>query len=150
MLRKANTQDANSIRELINTTDKESQLLPRSLNDIYENLRDFSVFELEGSICGCCALHITWGELGEIRSLVVNSAQRGKYIGTNLVEHALEEARQLKLKKVFALTTKPNFFQKLGFEEIDKAELPHKIWTDCVQCVQFPECNEIAMIKEID
>lgn len=149
MIRKAVIQDVPGIQKLINDRAKEGFLLPRSLNEIYDNLRDFSVYEEEKIIYGCAALHVTWEDLAEIRSLVVHESRQGRGIGKQLAECCIEEAKQLKIKKIFLLTEKPEFFGKLGFVGIDKALLPHKIWNECVQCVQFPDCNELAMIKEI-
>lgn len=150
MIRKAVVQDVPGIQKLINDRAKEGFLLPRSLSEIYENLRDFSIYEDEKTIFGCAALHVTWENLAEIRSLVVHQSRQGRGIGKQLVECCMEEAKQLKVKRVFLLTEKPEFFGKLGFASIDKAQLPHKIWNECVQCVQFPDCNELAMIKELE
>jgi len=149
MIRKANIQDVQSIQELINERAKAGDVLPRSLNAIYENLRDFSIYEDKKKVYGCISIHVTWQDLAEIRSLVVHQSRQGKGIGHQLVEYCIKEAKELKVKKVFLLTEKPEFFKKLGFTRIDKSLLPHKIWNDCVQCVHFPDCNELAMIKEL-
>ncbi len=142
--------DVVRIQELINACAKSGgTVLPRSLNNIYESLRDFFVYEEAGSFCGCCALHITWEGLAEIRSLVVHPARQGKGIGTELAGIACAEAKAMGVNTVFLLTASPDFFAKLGFEQVDKAQLPHKIWSDCVHCVQFPNCNEVAMKKNI-
>ncbi len=148
-LRKTNILDAKAIQSLINESAKAQEVLPRSLNDIYENIRDFFVFFKNDKIAGCCALHIAWEDLAEIRSLVVESESRGQGIGRELVEACVKEARDLKIKKLFLLTRKPDFFKKFGFDEIEKSLLPHKIWNDCTCCVLFPDCNEIAMMKEL-
>ena len=148
-IRKTNILDAKAIQSLINKSAKAQEVLPRSLNDIYENIRDFFVFFKDDKIAGCCALHIAWEDLAEIRSLVVKDESRGQGIGRELVEACVKEARDLKIKKLFLLTRKPDFFKKFGFGEIQKSLLPHKIWNDCTCCVQFPDCNEIAMMKEL-
>jgi len=98
---------------------------------------------------GAASLHIVWEDLAEIRSLVVSEEYQGKGIGAKLVEACLKEAKELGIPKVFVLTTSPNFFKKLGFIEINKQELPQKVWADCIRCSKFPECDEIPMIKEI-
>ena len=124
-------------------------MLSRSLSELYEAIRDFHVFESGGAVVGTVCLHICWEDLAEVRSLAVAAGQEGQGIGRRLVETCLEEARQLGLKRVFALTYKPGFFGKLGFREIEKSELPQKIWGDCMKCVKFPECDEIAMIIDL-
>ncbi|MCG2711861.1 MAG: N-acetyltransferase [Candidatus Omnitrophica bacterium] len=147
-IRKTNILDAKAIQSLINESGKAQEVLPRSINDIYEHIRDFFVFSKNKKIIGCCALHIAWEDLAEIRSLVVKSGSRGNGIGRELIVACLKEARELKIKKLFLLTGKPDFFRKFGFYEIEKSLLPHKIWSDCTSCVLFPDCNEIAMIRE--
>ncbi len=150
MIRKINVKDARAVQALINKNSKQYAVLPRSLNDIYENLRDFFIYQEGENILGCCALHITWDNLAEIRSLSVDESIREKGVGSQLVDACCAEAKQLKVKKVFLLTAKPEFFNKFGFKIIDKAELPHKIWSDCLNCIQFPDCNEEAMAQEIE
>ncbi len=149
MIRKANIKDVHRIQELINIYAKAGQVLPRSLNEIYENLRDIVVFEEKQIIYGCCSLHITWEDLAEIRSLVVHESKQGQRIGRKLVEYCINEAKTLRIDKVFLLTEKPEFFRKLKFKQIDKSLLPHKIWNDCVHCIHFPNCNELAMARQI-
>ncbi len=149
VLRKAKPKDMVRVHELINLYAKEGLLLPVSLNSLYDNVRDFWVFEVDGKIVGCSALHITWEDLAEIRSLAVEPSFRGKGIGKKLVEACLEEARSLEIKRVFVLTYQVEFFKKLGFGEIEKGLLPHKVWTDCLNCPKFPNCDETAMIKEL-
>jgi len=124
-------------------------MLPRSLNELYENIRDFFVFEQGGKITACCALHVCWQDLGEIKSLAVLKARQGQGIGKKLLKACLEDAKKLRLKKIFALTYKPLYFKHFGFRDIPKSNLPHKIWTDCIKCVKFPNCNESALIKEL-
>jgi len=151
MIRKAKLSDVKYIYKLILHFSKKGEVLPRPLVEIYENLRDFYVCEYKDLIIGVCALHICWEDLAEIRSLVVSEEYQKKGIGTNLVEACLKEAKELEIPKVFVLTRVPMFFQKLGFEEVSKQELPHKIWADCIKCSKFPsECDEIAMLKRIN
>lgn len=144
MIRCARISDAKAIHQLLLGYAQQGQLLGRSLVDIYDALRDFHVFEEAGEIIGVGALQICWEDLAEIRSLAVKPGLAGRGIGRQLVEACLEEARELGLKRVFALTYQPAFFQRLGFTEIEKSDLPHKIWTDCIHCVKFPDCDEIA------
>ncbi|RLA86672.1 MAG: N-acetyltransferase [Deltaproteobacteria bacterium] len=150
MIRKAKIAEAKTIQKLINSFAKEGKLLPRSLSEIYDNLRDFFVFEEDGRILGVCALHICWEDLAEIRSLAVQEDAGRKGVGRQLVEACLEEAKELGVKKVFLLTYIPSFFRKLGFSEVDKATLPHKIWGDCLRCPKFPHCDEVALLKTLE
>lgn len=121
-------------------------MIPRSLNELYETVRDFLVCEIDGTVCGVCALHIMWEDLAEIRSLAVERRYQGRGIGTDLVKRCLREAKLLGIDKVFALTYHPDFFKKLGFQDVDKSVLPQKIWGDCVRCPRFPECDENAVM----
>ncbi|AEH44685.1 GCN5-related N-acetyltransferase [Thermodesulfatator indicus DSM 15286] len=151
MIRKARLKDARDIHRLIVHFSKTGQVLPRPLAEIYENIREFFVFAPEGKdlIAGACALHICWEDLAEIRSLVVSEEYQGEGVGVNLVKACLEEARDLGVPKVFVLTNAPDFFRKLHFKDIEKTELPHKVWADCVKCPKFPECDEEALILEL-
>jgi amino-acid N-acetyltransferase len=146
MIRKARIDDVKEIQSLINHYAEQGQMLPRSLNELYEDLRDFSIFEDGSVIAGVCALHISWEGLAEVRSLAVRRDHAGKGIGAELVRHCLVEADALGAKRVFVLTYQEGFFRKLGFSTVDKKELPHKIWTDCLNCVKFPDCDEAALI----
>ncbi|RUM28508.1 MAG: N-acetyltransferase [Aquifex sp.] len=149
MLRKATVKDAKKIYELLNDYAKKGLLLPRSLNSIYENIRDFWVYEVDGQIVGCVALHVMWEDLAEIRSLAVKDELRGEGIGKELVKKAIEEAWELGVNRVFSLTYVKDFFKKFGFIEIDKSILPHKVWGECVNCVKFPNCDEEAVLLEL-
>ncbi len=124
-------------------------MLPRSLNELYENIRDFFVYIEGKNIYGCCALHVDWEDLGEIKSLAVARSKRGKGIGGKLLAHCLKDAKGLKIKRVFALTYVPEFFEIFAFKTVSKKELPHKIWSECIKCMYFPNCKEIAMMREI-
>jgi len=149
MIRKATIDDIKEIQELINFYAKQDRMLPRSLNELYENIRDFFVYEEKGKILGCCGLHVAWENLAEIKSLAVDESQQKKGIGAMLAKQALEDAKKLKVKRVFALTYAPSFFEKLGFKKIEHAELPHKIWSECIKCVKFPDCAENALAMDI-
>ncbi|HEX9920913.1 MAG TPA: N-acetyltransferase [Candidatus Methylomirabilis sp.] len=150
MIRKARLSDVKEIQRLVNFYADRGEMLPCSLSELYERVRDFYVFEDRGEIVGVSALHLSWEDLAEIRSLAVKEPYIRRGIGTDLVKACLEEAGSLGIRRVFVLTYKPNFFQHLGFRPVDKSQLPHKIWTDCIKCVKFPECDEIAMIQELD
>ncbi|MFO0753686.1 MAG: N-acetyltransferase [Thermodesulfovibrionales bacterium] len=145
-IRRAKTADVKDIHKFVNEFAKNEEMLPRALNDLYESVRDFFIYEEAGEMKGICALRVVWEDLAEVRSLAVRLESRGSGIGTALVKRCLRDARELGIKKVFALTYLPEFFEKAGFKRIDKAKLPHKIWGDCLKCPKFPECNEHAVI----
>ena len=149
-IRKAKITDVREIQKLIERSAKKGEMLPRSLAELYDNLRDYYVFLEDGqeAIIGTCAMHICWEDLAEVRSLVVQEECQHRGIGSKLIEACLSEAISLGLYRIFALTYKPEFFHKHGFKVVDKAALPHKIWADCVKCVKFPECDEIAVLFE--
>lgn len=147
--RKAKIADIKTIHKLVNEFGKKGEMLPRSLNDLYENIRDIIVCEDRDDIIGVCALHIMWEDLAEIRSLAVRSEAQGAGLGKRLVKVCIDEARKLGIKKVFALTYHPGFFEKIGFREIDKAKLPQKIWGECMRCPKFPDCDETAVIMNL-
>jgi amino-acid N-acetyltransferase len=150
MLRKARIKDIRDIQKLLTYYANRGEMLSRSLSELYESVRDFYVIEEDGKLLGACALHIMWEDLAEIRSVAVAEEVGRKGLGTKLVTACLDEAHELGLKKVFCLTYKPNFFGKFGFRVVDKSELPHKVWRDCINCVKFPDCDEIAMIMDME
>ncbi len=142
-------KDVQDIQKLVNSHAEKGEMLPRSLGDICDNIRDFFVHEEDSVILGCCALHVTWVDLAEIKSLAVADEAQGKGMGRELLDACLEDARRLVIKKVFALTYKSGFFEKMDFQQIEKGELPHKVWLECVQCVKFPDCDEVAVIRTL-
>jgi amino-acid N-acetyltransferase len=151
MIRKATIKDIKAIHALLHQYGREGQLLPRPLSVLYDHVRDFTVYvdNKDGGVLGCCALQFCWDDLAEIRSLAVHPEHVGKGIGSKLVEHALSDAKSFCIQKVFALTYRPSFFNRFGFQQIDRSELPIKIWADCIACIKFPDCDEIAMMKQI-
>ncbi len=149
MIRKAKIKDIRQIQELINTFAKQDVMLPRSLNELYENIRDFWVMEDKSKIIGCAALHISWDDLAEIKSVAVLKKYQGKGIGRELIGVCLNEAIPLGAKKIFVLTYKPGYFKKFGFKRINHASLPHKIWAECINCCKFPNCQESALLKTL-
>lgn len=149
MLRKAQIQDVKEIQKLLTFFANRGDMLSRSLSELYEALRDFYIYEEDGKLLGTAALHIVWEDLAEIRSVAVSEDAGRKGVGTELVRTCIDEARAIGLKRVFCLTYKPNFFGRFGFRIVDKSELPHKVWGDCMKCVKFPDCDEIAMILDL-
>lgn len=150
MIRKAILQDARQIHRLLLRYAKDGLVLPRSLMEIFEAIRDFYVFVEQEQVVGAAALNICWEDLAEVRSLVVDENFAGRGIGGHLVEACLAEARVLGIGRVFALTYQQRFFERLGFTLIDKSELPQKIWGDCIKCAKFPECDEVALSLSLE
>ncbi|OGP63675.1 MAG: GNAT family N-acetyltransferase [Deltaproteobacteria bacterium RBG_13_53_10] len=150
MIRKAKPKDVKEIQRLIKTYSSRGVVLPRSLSELYDNIRDFFVSVRERRIVGICALHICWDDLAEVRSLIVQDEDQKKGLGARLIKACLKESKELGVKSVFALTYNPEFFERFGFKRADKAVLPHKIWADCLKCVKFPDCDEVALVKELD
>ena len=148
-IRNAKINDAKAISALINFHAEHDKMLFRSMADIYENLQAFIVAEIDDKVVGCCSLQIIWADLVEIKSLAVDDNMTEKGIGKALVTAAAEKAAQLGLAKIFALTLTPAFFGKLGFEIIQKDDLPMKVWSDCAKCPKQQNCDEIAVIKLI-
>jgi amino-acid N-acetyltransferase len=147
--RNAKITDAKAIYSLINSYAEEDKMLFRSMADIYENLQSFIVAEVDGRVVGCCALQVIWSDLAEIKSLAVDEGHKNQGIGKSLVTAALEQAAGLDLPRVFALTLDPDFFEKLGFEVIQKDKLPMKVWSDCAKCPKQQNCDETAVIKTV-
>ena len=147
-IRKAIIGDVGRIQALVNHYASKETMLGLSLSEIYDQIRDFTVAEgPRRTLIGVCALHVIWDDLAEIRSLAVDPKIRRRGVGRSLVERCLEEARGLQIPKVFALTYQAEFFRRIGFERVDKGELPHKVWRDCLKCTKFPNCDETAVLK---
>jgi amino-acid N-acetyltransferase len=150
MIRPATIHDVPRIQEVINSHAELGRMLFKSLAQLFEDLRDFAVYTDEGGeVVGCCALTIIWADLAEVRSLAVDESQRGKGIGSKLVEWAVAEARRLGIRKIMSLTYEQRFFEKLGFEVVPKEALPLKVWSDCVRCPKRDGCDEIAMVRTL-
>ncbi|MFH1202667.1 MAG: N-acetyltransferase [Candidatus Omnitrophota bacterium] len=149
MIRKAQIKDIKQIHKLINRFAARDLMLGRSLNELYENIRDFWVCEENNKVIGCCALHVAWDDLAEIKSLAVEGRFQNKGIGTQLVLAAIAEVKQLGTKRLFVLTYRPDFFKNFKFKKISHNQLPHKIWVDCIRCPKFPDCKEVALLKKL-
>jgi len=146
---KARIGDVPQIHKLINSFALKGLMLARPLSQLYENLRDFFVVRKGKKIVGCAALHVIWSDLAEIKSVAVDEELQKQGIGAELIQHCLDEAQSLGLKTVFCLTYRPDFFGKQGLHEINKEELPTKIWTECYHCPKYPDCDETAMKIQI-
>lgn len=150
MIRKAQIKDVKDIQKLLTGYASRGDMLSRSLSELYESLRDFYVCEEDGKLMGTAALHVVWEDLAEVRSVAVAEDVARKGIGSQLVQACITEAREIGLKRIFCLTYKPDFFGKHGFQLVDKSELPHKVWSDCIKCVKFPDCDENAMVLDLN
>ncbi len=151
MIRKARIYEVPEIwRMLHEFADKD--VLPRTMADLYSQVREYFVYRNDqGPIIGIAGLHIFWADLGEIRSVAVLPEFQKGGIGTGLVKNCIEEAKIIGLKKVFALTTRPEFFERLGFRKIPNSDLPNIIWSECKNCLKYPDkCNEIPMLLELE
>jgi len=147
---RASIGDAKAICELVNTFARRGEMLPRTMSEVYQNLRDFYVVRDErGETVACGGLHILWEDLGEIKSLAVREDMQGRGLGQRIVEACVDEAREIGLSTAFALTYRPGFFEKLGFTQADVMTLPRKVWGECYRCPKFPGCNEIAMVRPL-
>ena len=145
LLRKARVTDVVGMQQLINRFAERDEMLPRALHELYENIRDFFVIEDEGEIAGVAALHVSWANLAEVKSVAVAEQSRRMGYGSRLIQACIEDARALGISTLFCLTYKPQFFRTLGFTEVDRAALPRKVWSECVRCPKFNNCTEIAM-----
>ncbi len=149
MIEKARINDAGQIHKLVNHFAANGKMLPRSLSEIYENIRDYFVVRDNNVVVSCVALHISWEDLAEVKSLAVNEEHQKHGVGEMMVNACLKEAKEIGIATVFCLTYVPDFFLKSGFELVDKKELPHKIWGECYRCPKFPDCDETALLYHI-
>ncbi len=150
MIRKALVKEVPEIRKMLAEFAQSGDVLPRTLANLYSQVRDYLVYRKdEGVILGVAALHVCWDGLGEIRSLAVARHYQRQGLGSRLVSACLSEARLLGLKQVFVLTTSPPFFERFGFRIIPKEDLPPIVWADCVDCLKFPDCDEIPLMLDL-
>lgn len=148
-IEKAKISDVPEMHQLINCFAEKGKMLARPMSELYENIRDYFVVKQGGRLIACVALRVTWSDLAEIKSLAVAENSQKQGIGSQLVEACLREARELGIPTVFCLTYRSVFFERLGFSQIDKMELPQKVWTECYRCPKFPNCDEIALINRL-
>ncbi len=150
MIRKAKIHEVPEIRRFLGEFSLDGGILPRTLADLYGQLRDYFVYrEDQSPIIGVAALHICWAGLGEIRSVAVMPEHRGRGLGKELVTTCLAEARVLGLSEIFLLTLVPDFFKPFGFKVVSREDLLPIVWADCVNCVKFPDCDEIPMLLDL-
>ncbi len=149
-MEKARIKDVPQMHQLINNFADKGLMLPRPLSEIYENVRDYFVVRQGERVIGCAALHVSWSDLAEIKSVAVAEEGQRQRIGAQLVDACLTEARELGIPTIFCLTYQPTFFEKFGFSRVDKMELPRKVWSECYRCPKFPDCDEVALVYNPD
>ena len=149
-LEKAGISDATEMHKLVNYFADKGEMLARSLSEIYENNRDYYVVREGERLIGCAALHVSWSDLAEIKSVAVVEGSQQQGIGAQLVEACLKEAEELGIPTVFCLTYHPAFFERLNFTQVDRMTLPRKVWTECYRCPKFPDCDEVALIYHLE
>ena len=150
MIEKAKIKDVPQIHKLINYFANKDEMLARSLSEIYENVRDYFVVREGKRVIACAALHVSWADLAEIKSVAVAESNQHQGIGTQMVEACLQEAKELGILTVFCLTYRPTFFGRFGLSQVDKMDLPRKVWTECYRCPKFPDCDEVALVCKIE
>ena len=150
IVEKARISDVQQLHDLVNVFAAKGEMLPRTMGEVYENLRDFFVVRRQDDVLGCVCLHIVWDDLAEVRSLAVCEESQAVGLGAALVRACIDEACNLGLKRVFALTYLPGFFEKLGFQQVDVMTLSQKVWNECYRCPKFPSCSELAMVLDLD
>lgn len=149
-IEKARISDVAQMHELINYFADKGEMLARPLSEIYENIRDYFVVRQGEQVIACAALHVMWSDLAEVKSVAVAEGSQRHGIGDRLVVACLDEAKKLGMSTVFCLTYKPAFFERHGFSQLDKMELPHKVWGECYRCPKFPNCDEVALICHLE
>ena len=147
---KVRIQDVPQIHRLINHFADKGEMLGRPLSEIYENLRDYFVIRQDERVVACAALHVSWADLAEIKSVAVAEDKQRQGFGARLVEACLKEARELGIVTIFCLTYRPTFFEKFGLSQVDRMELPRKVWTECYRCPKFPDCDEVALTCQLE
>lgn len=148
---KAKLSDISAMQALVLNEVKDGVILMRTEDEVATNIRSYVLAKDKDRIVGYTALHVHSKRLAEIRSLIVDEKYRGKKVGQRMVEFTLQEAKELGVEEdVLVLTYLPMFFEKLGFSEINKELIPeHKIWADCIKCIHFPICNEVALVYKV-
>jgi amino-acid N-acetyltransferase len=149
MIRQATIADVTVIFQLVKRYATQQMMILRPLSELYETIRDFFVCVNDGEVVGCVRLQVVWSDLAEVKSLAVRDERAGRGIGRALVSACVDESRRLGVKRLFTLTYVPGFFEKAGFKRVQKEQLPMKIWRECVRCPEYPDCNEIPLVRDL-
>ncbi len=145
----AHVDDVERIHEIINRYADRDEMLHRSHNELYENLRDYLVVKEEAIVAGCVSLHLNWKDLAELKALAVSQQYQRRGIGQALCRAVLAEAERMGVAVVYVLTARPVFFERLGFRQVSMAQLPRKVWGECFRCPKFNACYEVPLIYEV-
>ena len=148
-VRRARVDDVPRLYELISYYAARGDMLPKTLDQLYNRVREFYVAEVEHEVVGCAALKITWRDLAEVISVAVHPDFQGYGLGRRVVEPLFDEARELGIPTLFTLTLQVGFFSRMGFREYPRFNLPHKIWQDCTTCFKQDRCDEVAMMRQV-
>jgi len=149
--RHAVVADAATICDLVNYHAERGHMLHRSLESVYESLREFLVIAGDdGRVVACCAVDVFWADLAEIKSVAVAPDRAGQGLGGRIVRAAVTDAAGLGVRRLFVLTYEKAFFERQGFAVIDRDTLPEKIWRECIACPKADACDEIAMIRHLE
>lgn len=149
VIRRAKVADVVAMQRLINAHAEQGEMLSRALHELYEDIRDFNIAVVDEIIIGCAAVHVNWANLAEVKSVVVDNAYQGQGVGRELVTACIADARMLGVATLYCLTEQPEFFRSMGFSEIERDQLPRKVWSECIRCAKFNDCTEIAMRMNI-
>lgn len=149
LLRKARLSDVPALFKLIHQYAEEEVMLPRALPELYENIWEFTVAETDGRLAACGALRLYNEEVAEVRSLCVDPQQKTSGLGRAVTHQLMHEARDLGLRRIFALTVVPDFFSRMGFYPVERGALPQKVWRDCLQCEKYFRCDEVAVVFDL-
>jgi amino-acid N-acetyltransferase len=149
-IRPARASDVPGIHQQVQVFADQGLMIRRSMAELYQSIREFLVaVDDQNRVVGCVALHVFWADLAEIRCLAVAEHIQGLGIGRRLVDACWEVARELEIKSIFALTSSTGFFERCGYQQIDRSELPQAVWSECVRCPAFPNCQETALIRAV-
>jgi len=148
IIRRARVEDVPRLYDLINYYATQGDMLPKTMDHLYNRVREFNVAEARSEVVGCAALKVIWYDLAEVISVAVHPDFQGYGLGRDLVKPLFDEARKLGIPVVYTLTMQVGFFSKLGFREVPRLHLPHKIWQDCIACFKQDRCDEVAMLRE--
>jgi amino-acid N-acetyltransferase len=148
-IRRARVGDVPRLYELISYYAERGDMLPKTLDQLYNRVRAFQVADAGGEVVGCAALKITWHDLAEITSVAIHPDFQGRGLGRQVIEPLFDEARELGIPTLFVLTLQVSFFSRMGFREVPRLGLPHKIWQDCTACFKQDRCDEVAMVREV-
>ncbi len=149
LLRRARSADVPLLHELLDGYARQGLLLPRTPEQIARRIREFTVAVDAHGIAGCGALRLYTRGLAEVVALAVAQRAQGQGVGGAVVEAIVDEARTRGVRRLFALTLRERFFNRLGFQSRPMVEMPEKLAADCASCPRREACNEILVLREL-